>query len=342
MLANELTQYIIDNDLIIPLLEKLGCKHIETKSFQKDIRCALPDGDNPTSVSVRKDTLFVNVYSRGVNGNIYDFVSYLNNNCSFYNALKKVHELLGIPFDRNQVKKNTPDVLAVYKAARGKKYNNKPLETEGYPLSELNKYVKLPHKSWIDDGCTFDACQRYSLVFDNINSAVVIPWFKWAIPPQQFEKPIAGFVRRTTIPNAKELGIPKYRCEKGFDKGAYLFGLAQNYYDIKKAGYVVVFEAEKSVVQRASYGAFTGVAVGSHEITAKQRQMLVALGVEIIVAFDKDIPEEFLQETCRRFYNVRKLSYILDTQNILGETESPADKTNLEYQKLFKERKIYG
>lgn len=69
--------------------------------------------------------------------------------------------------------------------------------------------------------------------------------------------------------------------------------------------------------------------------------MLVALGVDIIIAFDKDISEDFLKLTCSRFRGVRNLSYLLDTNNLLGENESPADKVNTTYQQLFRERKQY-
>jgi len=342
MQASDLVTYIKQNNLVVPLLEKIGCKQISSKSFQKDIRCALPDGDNPTSVSINKDTLFVSVYSRGINGSIFDFVSYVYD-CTFYVALKKIHTLLGIPFEQgSRAKSPTEDVLAVYKRAKGRTYSNlKNDEFEGYELDYLNNFIRLPHKSWIDSGCTFDACKRFNLCFDSKANAVIIPWFKWAIPLRKFSKPIAGFVRRTTLPNAKELGIPKYKCDYKFDKGNHLFGLAQNYYDIKRLGYVVVFEAERSVVQRASYGDYSAVAIGSHEITQKQREMLVALGVDIIIAFDKDVPEDFLKLTCSRFRGVRNLSYLLDTNNLLGETESPADKLNTIYQQLFRERKQY-
>lgn len=341
MRANELVNYIKDNELILPLLEKLGCKYINTRDSHKDIRCALPDGDNPTSVSVKKDTLYVCVYSRGIEGSIFDFVSYLYD-CSFYTALKKIHELLYIPFEHSSPQRPIVDVLEVYKRAKGRTYKNvESQDFEGYEVSHLSNYIRLPHKTWLDSGCTFDACKRYGLCFDTKTHSVVIPWYKWSIPPTKFTKPIAGLVFRTTIPKATELGIPKYKCEKRFNKGNWLFGLAQNYYDIKRMGYVVVFEAERSVVQRASYGDYTAVAIGSHEITQKQREMLIALGVDIIIAFDQDINEDFLRLTCSRFRGIRNLSYILDTKNLLLEKESPADKPNSIYQQLLKERKQY-
>lgn len=53
---------------------------------------------------------------------------------------------------------------------------------------------------------------------------------------------------------------------------------------------------------------------------------------EIVIAFDKDVflneleGLDYILSVCEKFKPYRKVSYIPDTYNLLGETDSPIDK----------------
>ena len=53
--------------------------------------------------------------------------------------------------------------------------------------------------------------------------------------------------------------------------------------------------------------------------------MLVRLGIDIILCFDKDVTKEELEKLANRFPDGVPLFYIFDEDNILGDHESPSD-----------------
>ena len=97
----------------------------------------------------------------------------------------------------------------------------------------------------------------------------------------------------------------------------YAFNL--NKQNILNKGIVIVVESEKSVMKLDMYGFPYAVSVGCHNISEFQRKLLISLRCEIVIAFDKDVEEEHILETCRLFNNYTKVSYIKDEYNLLGE-----------------------
>ena len=120
-----------------------------------------------------------------------------------------------------------------------------------------------------------------------------------------------------------------------------MYGLYENYESIQKAGYVVVYEAEKSVLKRDSLNDSTGVAISGHIMSDEQVRILIGLNVEIVIALDKDISVDEVRHMCDKFKNIRKVSYIQDKWDILSSKDSPADARNKDYQFLFDNRIVY-
>ena len=116
MNVNELKEYIINNNKISLILEKVGCHSI--KEYKTEYRAALPGKKNPTAVTVKKENLFTAVNSSDLNftGDIFVLVMELNK-ITFGKANKLVHEYLGLnySFKANKKETNTPDVLDVFK-----------------------------------------------------------------------------------------------------------------------------------------------------------------------------------------------------------------------------------
>ena len=129
-----------------------------------------------------------------------------------------------------------------------------------------------------------------------------------------------------------------------YPKQLNLYGLYENYESIQKAGYVIVYEAEKSVLKRDSLNDPTGVALSGHTLSDEQIAILWGLNVEIVFAFDKDISVEEVWHNCNKIYKGkgRKVSYIQDKWDILSAKDSPADACNKKFQFLFENRITYG
>lgn len=333
--SKELKEYIIKNNLIEDVLEKIGCHSFMYCS--SDIRCALPDDDNPTKVSVNKEDLRVRIFTSGesVYGDLYNLIMYVNK-CKFKDAFDLCCNLLKVDKSYKSNTKKSP--IDFFKKIKIKK-DKKPKQTY-YGLDILDRYSKTPHIDLIrKDGIVdIDIINKYHIMFDERTERIVFPHFKY-----NDKTKIAGIVGRTVNPAFEELKIPKYLSllDEPYEKKYNLYGLSHNIDNIKKEGIVVVFEAEKSVIKADMFGFPIGVAVGCHEISDFQRKLLIGLNVEICIAFDKDVDEEFIKEICKELSYFRKVSYIKDKYKLLKDKDSPVDRGMKRWKYLFKHRITY-
>ena len=119
-----------------------------------------------------------------------------------------------------------------------------------------------------------------------------------------------------------------------------LFGLYENYDAIQKAGYVVVYESEKSVLKRDSRGDACSVALSGKSMSDEQASILKGLNVEIIISLDKDVSLEHIRSICEKFYGTR-VSYTYDKYDLLNEKDSIADANKNKFNYLLKHRIKY-
>lgn len=337
MNAQELKQYIIDNNQIQSILEALECEKI--KEYEKEYRCALPDGHNPTQVAISKSTLSVRIYTHDgtESGDIFTLVMKIND-FSFDKSVKFIHSKLNLPYThQTKYSKSKSDPLAIFHKVRRHKYN--VAEIPVFDEIAIRDFLPYSHIDWIREGISPAVCDRFGIGYSPYSKRIVIPWRYWSGDDNSY----VGVVGRTIIPEYKELGIPKYYTMQPFEKSKNIYGLNENYADILKAGYVVVFESEKSVLKRASRGDNTGTAIGCCEISEIQASILISLNVEVILCFDEGISLEHIRKECEKFYGIRKVSYIYDTDNLIesGSKNSPADMDNDTYITLLNNRKQY-
>lgn len=337
MNANELKEYIINNNKISLILDKVGCHNV--REYRTEYRAALPMKTNATAVTVKKDNLYVAVNSSDVNftGDIFVLVMELKK-VNFGKANKLIHDYLGLIYNfssKAQKDEDNCDILNVFtKHKKCAYFVNKEVETYGREICD--EYTELPHISWIREGITPRTCKKFHIAYAYDKKRIIIPHSYWCGDGE-----IVGIVGRTTIPNYDVLGIPKYFGVKPFQKSMNIYGLAENYEAIQQAGYVVVFEAEKSVLKRDSLGDNTAVAIGGHSISEEQVKILMGLNVDIIIAFDEGIDINDIRKECNKFYGVRNVFYIYDKWGLLGAKESPADVLNKKFQFMLKYKSKY-
>lgn len=337
MNANELKEYIINNNKISLILEKVGCHGI--KEYKTEYRAALPDKKNTTAVTVKKDNLFTAVNSSDLNftGDIFVLVMELKK-VSFGKANKIIHEYLNLEYSYNKPKqtKETNDLLDVFKKVkRTVCVVNKDVEI--YDDSILKEYVNLPYISWVREGIMPYACKKFNIGYAFDKKRIIIPWHYWCGGDNNY----VGIVGRTTIPNYEELDIPKYFGIKPFSKSMNIYGLYENYQTIQEKGYAVILEAEKSVLKRYSRKDGTAVAIGSHTLSDEQVKILIGLNVDIVIAYDEGININEIRKECEKFYGIRNVYYIYDKWGILNEKESPADRPNKQYEFMLKYKVKY-
>lgn len=339
MRADELKQYIIDNNCVPQILESLHCHDIS--EHLTEWRSALPNGRNKTAVCVKKENLSIAIRSSEIEkmGDIYTLVMELQH-CNFSEANKFLHRVLGLKFTYKQCPAAKPkeDPLYFFKKVK----RSRSIVNEDMPVYDetcLKEYINLPHISWIREGIMPFVCERFHIGFSYDRKRIIIPWRNWCGEENDY----LGIVGRTVIPNYDMLDIPKYFGIVPFQKGQTLYGLYENYKDIQEAGYVIVYESEKSVLKRCSRLDNTGVAIGSHILSERQVQILISLNVEIIIALDEGLDINLIRKECDKFYGIRKVSYVYDKWGLIpeGSKNSPADANNKICKFLFKHRILY-
>lgn len=340
--TTSLKEYVFENNKIEYILEQIGCHSIKYHPNKEYYSCGNYDGDNPGAVNI-KNNKYLNVinWSRPNafegGSDIFDLVQY-NRQCSFVDAVKYLHDILNIEYTRyKKIEKvdNKPDPLNIFKRIKKAK---KKIDVDDIHVLDnevLDEYVSLLHIDWFREGIMPWTAKKFGLAYSYKHKRVVIPLRHWLTGQ------LLGVNMRTTIENYKELGINKYFITPTYQKNLNLFGLFENYEAIQKAGYVVVYESEKSVLKRDSLCDATGVSLSGKSLSEEQRRILIGLGVEIVIALDNDVDIDEVRFICEKFFRIRNVSYIRDHHDLLGEKDSPADAKNKVFNFLFKYRTKY-
>lgn len=346
MTVLELKKYIFQEGKIEFILNEIGCGHIVYHPTKEYYSCSNCNGDNKTAINI-KNNEYLNCknYTRekefDENADLLTLVQYnksINNkNFSFFDTVKYLHKLLGLPltFKKQEEKKEVVDPLYIFKKVKSKRKKQNVLDFQVIDESELQDFIPHVHIDFFREGIMPWSVKKFGLAYSYKFKRNVIPLRYWLTGE------LLGFNMRTSVENYDMFDIKKYFITPNYPKQMNLFGLWENKESIQEKGYVVVYEAEKSVLKRDSLNDSTGVAVSGHEISDEQVKILIGLNCEIIIAFDKDIDIEHIRHCCEKFYGIRKVSYIWDKYDLLGEKDSPADAQNKIFEFLMQYRITY-
>ena len=346
MTVLELKKYIFHEGKIEFILNEIGCGHIVYHPTKEYYSCSNCNGDNKTAINIsNNEYLNCRNYTRekefDEKSDLLTLVQYnksLNNkNFSFFDTVKYLHKLLGLPltFKKQEEKKKVVDPLYIFKKVKAKRKRQNVLDFQVLDESELQDFVPYVHIDFFREGIMSWTVKKFGLAYSYRFKRNVIPLRYWLTGE------LLGFNMRTSVENYELFDIKKYFITPGYPKQMNLFGLWENKQFIQEKGYVVVYEAEKSVLKRDSLNDSTGVAVSGHEISDEQVKILIGLNCEIIIAFDKDIDIDHIRHCCEKFYGIRKVSYIWDKYDLLGEKDSPADAQNKIFEFLMQYRITY-
>lgn len=337
-----LKKYIFENNKVEFVLENIGCHNIKFHSNKEFWSCGNYNGDNAGAINV-KNNEYLNV-TNWTRQNDFDDCSDIitlveyNKQCSFIEAVKYLHNILGLEYKRRNIlqkqkdKKEKDDPLYLFKKWRNKRKKVDVNDFDIRVLDEevLDEYIPLLHIDWLRQGVTERTRKKFGLAYSYRRKRVIIPMRYWLTGD------LLGINARTTVDNYEELGVKKYYISPTYQKSLNLFGLYENYDAIQKAGYVVVYESEKSVLKRDSLCDSTGVALSGHSLSDEQVRILIGLNVDIIISMDNDIPIEEIRHMASKFYRIRNVYYTHDKWNLLNDKDSIADKPNKIFNFLMK------
>lgn len=337
-----LKKYIFENNQVEFVLEKIGCHSIKFHSNKEFWSCANYDGDNKFAINV-KNNQYLNVtnWTRQAFDDSSDIITLVeyNKQCSFVEAVKYLHNIFNLEYKWQKIPKKQnnekDDPLYVFKKVkRAKKVIN---VGDIHVLDEdvLDEYIPLLHINWLRQGITERTRKKFGLAYSYRRKRVIIPMRYWLTGD------LLGINARTTVDNYEELGVKKYYISPTYQKSLNLFGLYENYDAIQKAGYVVIYESEKSVLKRDSLCDSTGVALSGHSLSDEQVRILIGLNVDIIISMDNDVSIEEVRHMCSKFRNIRNVYYTHDKWNLLDAKDSIADKPNKIFNFLMKYKVKY-
>ena len=345
MTVSELKEYIYKNKKIEYILEQLGCHHIVYHDNKEYYSAAHKDGDNPQGINIRNNQyLNYRSFSRGVDYTDHEDLITLvekTKQCSFKDAVKYLHKLLGLEYKFTKPVKEQKKVTDADKEknrlsrfSSGQKLDVNDIHVIDEEV--LHDYIPIPYIGWVREGVMPWTVKKFGIAYSYRRKRIIIPMRYWMTGE------LLGINSRTIVDNYKELGIKKFFITPSYQKGLNLFGLYENYDAIKKAGYVVVYESEKSVLKRDSRNDSTGVALSGHTISDEQVRILIGLNVDIIVSLDNDININEIRHICDKFYGSRNVYYTYDSWDILGEHDSIADIPNKVFDFFMKYKIKYN
>lgn len=339
MNKNQIKEYLLNNiNKIEETLEYIGCHSIKTIK-DKRIQCALPNGNNKTSIQVFLDEyLTAKIYTRNEFEkyevkDIYSVVQFVKE-CSLNEAITIVCKACDIKYTNNSKKKNKSNAYDFLKKYKRSIKKEEYIEDE-IILEErfLQRFVREDCLLFLEDGVNSETQYRFGVSYDVLDNRIVFPI-------RNDRGALLSFKGRTCDEKYKINGIPKFLSYYPCSNNNYLFGLYENYYYILESDEIFVVEAEKGVMQLSSMNINNSVSINKKIISDIQVKKILKLGKEVILAFDKDVTLEEIFIECRKFKGLIKISYIFDNLDLLKKKESPTDRGIDIFNQLIEECKF--
>lgn len=335
--AIRLTEYLTNNiDEVFIVLESLGYTSIKHNKTKKELRFAIEEGLNPSSVKLDLNTLSFSCFSTNEKGNLYTLVMIKTCDKYFPNALSYITRVLGLEKSKFDSKINYPF---------GGFYKNLVREIQEpecfmktYQNSEIEQFSQKYNTMFFEDGINYQTQEFYNIGFD-------LESMRISVPEYTFDGKLCGIMGRSIWSQEphETRWLPIIPCSRSLT----LYGYHQNYQSIQEKGITVVGESEKLPQQLHSFKCNVGLATCGNNISSTQEKYLKGLLIpKIIVAYDEGLEEEFIREQAKKlkidnqiFKN--NVGYIFDEDNTYlpkGSKASPSDFGKVTFNNLMQQK----
>ena len=314
----------LDKELVIKILEAIGCHSIKTQKIKGKhvVIAANKDGTNTSAINIHLDNFFARNYTRQEfeakpYKDIITLVEFIENiNC--FQAIKRICDICGFSYY------NTVDVIPkVLKwlsfVETGSSSNIDDDVLTPLPEKILKQFISKSNSLWCVEGISTRSQKYFQIGFDLLTERITIP----------IRDELGNLVGvKGRLFDDNNINDDKYIYLYNCPKSKILYGLDKNYKHIKKKNEVIVVEGEKSVIKLHSLGYKNVVAVGSKHISKVQVEKLLRLCVPITIAFDKDVNDQEISNIVNELkypINFYDVFVIKDTLDLLSTKESPMD-----------------
>lgn len=197
------------------------------------------------------------------------------------------------------------------------------------PDDYMERYEKRPDKLavWEREGISKGSLDKFGVYYDSFSDRLVYPI-------RNPDGKIVNVGGRTLDPAWKEKGLRKYTYFMAWGELKTIYGLAENMEGIREKGEIILFEGCKSVLLADTYGVQNTGAILTSHLNPNQMKLLVSLGCRVVFALDKDvcIRDDHNIKRLKQFVNVE---YIWDKEDLLGDKDSPVDRGQDTWKKLY-------
>lgn len=278
------------------------------------------------SFSVRKETNSFYDFSSGIGGNVLTFIRYYDK-CGYAEAIEKLKNYSGV--DGNVVARKKLATVEVAKRFMPPKKVQKQSKSTVLPDDYMERYEKRPDKLavWEREGISKGSLDKFGVYYDSFSDRLVYPI-------RNPDGKIVNVGGRTLDPAWKEKGLRKYTYFMAWGELKTIYGLAENMEGIREKGEIILFEGCKSVLLADTYGVQNTGAILTSHLNPNQMKLLVSLGCRVVFALDKDvcIRDDHNIKRLKQFVNVE---YIWDKEDLLGDKDSPVDRGQDTWKKLY-------
>lgn len=302
------------------------------------------------------DTKLFYCYTHCGQIDLFEIVRRRKNLPDFYSAFRYVVQYFGIQDTGFEEPEKIEDWDVLNRMKSLQKRNEISKKTKEHKFIEPNilEYYSdhIYPQAWLKEGIKPEVMDYYNIRVDSCNHNIIIPHY-------DKDGHLVGLRRRTY--DLQELERGKYSPVflegdmYNHPLGDHLYGLYQNKDAIQRCKRVILFEAEKSVMQLASFMGVDeccGVATCGSSLSATQIKLLLQLGVEeVILAYDREFEgkrgdpdtiayENKLNKVIRPLLPYVRVYVIMDYDHLTKLKDSPTDRgADVFYQLL--EKKIY-
>ena len=278
------------------------------------------------SFSVRKETNSFYDFSSGIGGNVLTFIRYYDK-CGYAETIEKLKNYSGV--DGNVVSRKKLATVEVAKRFMPPKKVQKQSKSTVLPDDYMERYEKRPDKLavWEREGISKGSLDKFGVYYDSFSDRLVYPI-------RNPDGKIVNVGGRTLDPAWKEKGLRKYTYFMAWGELKTIYGLAENMEGIREKGEIILFEGCKSVLLADTYGVHNTGAILTSHLNPNQMKLLVSLGCRVVFALDKDvcIRDDHNIKRLKQFVNVE---YIWDKEDLLGDKDSPVDRGQDTWKKLY-------
>ena len=281
-MITRIKESLMDNtDKIRDILEEIGC--LKIKLIKDNFKFANDDegsfSGNGNSLNIH--SLSYCSYSRNIRGDILTLVAY-KRNTELGGAIKWLADFLGLDWEYREKKPVTLPFSGFFMNFEKVQEENYNYET--YDESMVRRYEDCGLSLyWIRDGISATTQEHFRIGYDTYSNRIAIPWF------DEIGRCIGVQGR---LDREEEEWECKYLPLINFYKSNTLYGLNLAYKDIQNRNQIIICESEKSVMKAYQMGYTNVVCVGCHSLSLRQIKLIKSLAVNVILAYDSDIPLE--------------------------------------------------